>query len=127
MGLLQKLETPYLYTVFRVLVGVLFFLHGYMKIVTNAMPVTSFMGFIGLVELLVGLGVFLGVLTRLAALSGAIVMIGAFVKVHLPQGLNPLANGGEPAVLFLAAFLVLLAYGNGKLNLEQYLWKKEIF
>ena len=59
--------------------------------------------------------------------GGGIVMIVALLFVHFPQGINPLANGGEAALLNLAAFLVMKAYGAGKWSLEKALWKKEMF
>ncbi len=53
-------------------------------------------------------------------------MLIATYMVHMPQGPIPILNGGEPAALFFASFLVLLAYGAGKYNLSKYLFKKEI-
>ncbi len=41
-------------------------------------------------------------------------MLVALFTQHFPRGANPLFNGGEPAVLFLAAFLVLATHGAGK-------------
>jgi uncharacterized membrane protein YphA (DoxX/SURF4 family) len=69
----------------------------------------------------------LGFYTRLAATGGALLMLGAYFKVHAFQALSPLANGGEAAVLFFAAFLVFTVYGNGWLSLEKSLLKKETF
>ena len=118
----------YHYVLFRVLVGLMFFLHGFGKLFgAKAMPLMSLMGLMGVLELVVGLGVLLGFLTRLAAFGGAIVMLVAYFKVHAFTALSPLANGGEAAVLYFVAFLVLMVYGNGKLNLEKVLLKKELF
>lgn len=117
-----------MYFVFRLLVGLMFFLHGWSKFFgATPLPLASLMGVAGVVELLVGLGVFFGFFTRLAAVGGAIQMLVAFFKVHAPLGINPLANGGELALLFFAAFLVLAVYGAGKWSLEMAWLKKEMW
>lgn len=129
MGKLDPLITtggPWFYLVFRLLVGLLFFLHGWTKFVGGTTPKGLFL-VAGIVELAAGAGVFLGFFVRGLALLGAIQMAVAYFMVHLGQGLNPLANQGEPAVLFFAAFLVLIVYGAQKLCLEQKLLKKEMF
>ena len=118
----------YHYFLFRVLVGLMFFLHGYGKLFgAKAVTLMSFMGLAGVLELLIGLGVLVGFLTRLAAFGGSIVMLVAYFKVHAFTALSPLANGGELAVMYFVAFLVQMKYGNGKWNLEQPLLKKETF
>ena len=125
-------QKVYLYLVFRVVIGYLFFQHGAQKLFgwfgsKGTVELMSLMGLAGVLELLVGLALLLGLFSRLAALGGVAVMLGALFKVHLPQALNPALNGGELAVLYLASFLVLLAHGNGIWSLEKYLLKKELF
>ena len=115
----------YGYLVFRLLFGLLFFMHGYAKF-AGGTP-AGLMLVAGVVELVVGAAVFLGFFTRLGAVLGAIQMLVAFFMVHVPQGWNPLANGGEPALLFFAAFLALAAYGNGAWSLETVASHKETF
>jgi putative oxidoreductase len=117
----------YLYSVFRILVGLLFFLHGFDKIFTKGVELTSLIGLAGIIELLVGLGVLLGFYTRLAALGGALLMLVAYFKAHAGGGLSPLANGGEAAVLYFAVFLVLLVFGARKWGLEMSVLGKEKF
>ena len=85
------------------------------------------MGLAGVVELVGGLAILLGFFSRLAALGGSLVMLGALFTVHFPMGWNPLLNKGEAALLNFAAFLVIMALGNGKWNLEKSVLKKEIF
>ena len=65
--------------------------------------------------------------TRLAAAVSAIEMVIAYFKVHAPNGLIPLVNQGELALLYFVAFLVLMVYGAGKWSLEKALMKKEAF
>ena len=113
---------------FRVFVGGMFFMHGAQKMFgwfggKGGVQLASTMGLAGTVELVGGLAILLGFFSRLAALGGALVMLGAFFQVHFPQGWNPLANGGELALLYFAAFLALIVSGNKKWSLEKKLMK----
>ncbi len=123
----------YLYFVFRVLVGVLFLQHGGQKLFGwfgglggNPAELISLMGLAGIIEFFGGLAIALGLFTRLTAVITAVEMIVAYFMAHLPQGRIPLLNQGEPALLFFASFLILLAYGAGKWSLGKLLFKKEI-
>lgn len=121
----------YFYFIFRVLAGAMFFLHGAQKLFGwfggNKFALLSLMGIVGAVEFLSGLFIAIGLFTRLAAFSGLVIMISAYLKVHAPQNIFPIMNGGELALLYLAAFLVLIAYGARKFSIERYFLKKEIF
>ncbi len=126
----------YFYFVFRVFVGLLFAQHGAQKLLGwfggvgpdgGSVALFSLMGLAGVVEFFGGLLIALGVLTRLAALFGAVQMLAAYFMVHAGKGIVPLQNGGELALLYFAAFLVLLAYGAGLWGLEKEVFKKEQF
>jgi putative oxidoreductase len=119
-------KMEWLYTVFRIIIGAIFGLHGLQKLGAFGQGMTGLSFFIGICELLIGLGILLGFLTRLAALGGVIIMIGALIKAHWPKGFMPLGNG-EPAWLFLAAFLVIFAWGARKWSLDKLFFKKEVF
>jgi putative oxidoreductase len=67
----------------------------------------------GVIELICGGLVFLGLLTRPAALLCSGTMAFAYFTVHQPQGLLPLQNHGEPAVLYCWIFLLIAALGPG--------------
>ncbi len=124
-----------LYFLFRVLAGLLFFFHGGQKLFgwfggaggNGAVTLVSLFGLAGIIEFLGGLVIVLGLFSRLAATIAAVEMLIAFFMMHFPQGWNPLLNMGEAAVLYFAAFLVLIAYGNGRWSLEQKLLGKEVF
>ena len=120
-----------LFFIFRVLIGAMYMGHGGVKIFgwlgANAFPLASFMGVVGLLEFLGGLAILLGIFTRSAALINVVIMLGAFFQVHFPMGCNPLSNGGELALLYFAAFLVLLAKGPGKWNLGEKVFKKAYY
>ena len=133
----MKLQTKYgdsLYVVFRVSIGVLFFLFGVQKMLGLwGMPggpaaFGTLVWFAGVAELLIGAGIALGIFTRLASLFGMIEMAVAYVMFHaLVAGWNPMVNMGTPALLFLLAFLVTFAYGAGKASLERKVLGKEHF
>jgi len=124
----------YLYVVFRVGIGALFFMYGIMKLFGlwgmpgGAAKFNTLIWYAGAAEFLVGLALVSGVLTRLASFFGVIEMIVAYIIGHaLPNGWNPMTNQGAPAVIFMLAFLVTLAYGDRKLSLEQAILGKELF
>ena len=119
----------YLFLLFRVLIGFLFFQHGAQKLLGwfGGIPMNGMMYVAGIIELAGGILILLGLFTRVAATITALEMLAAYFIAHFPQGLNPFLNGGELALLYFAAFLVLVIHGAGKYNLERVLWKKEMF
>lgn len=128
---LERLE-PAFYVIFRLLVGFMFFAHGAQKIfgwfgAKSAMPLASLMGVAGTVEVVTGILIFVGLWTRLAAFFAAGQMIVAYGMAHAPRGWMPLVNQGELALLYFAAFLLMLTYGNGPWSLEKLFSKKEVF
>ena len=114
LGGLLKGKEGYFYFVFRVVIGLLFLLHGLPKVqgvLGGKTAVLSLMALAGVIEVVGGLLIVLGLFTRYTAGVSAIEMIFAYFMAHASRGLSPLKNGGEPAVLFFVAFLVLLVYG----------------
>jgi putative oxidoreductase len=91
----------------------------------NSAELMSLISLAGIIEFFGGILIFLGLFTSITAVLTAITMIGAWAKVHINQGINPMTNGGELSMLFFAAFLVLIAYGAGKYSLERLIWEKE--
>ena len=109
------------YLVFRVIVGVLFLLHGIQKlpgIFDGSTSVVSLMFLAALIETIGGILLIIGLFTRTVALISAVEMLVAYFMVHMPGGINPLQNKGELALLFFAAFLVLLAFGAKKWGID---------
>ena len=106
--------------VFRIAIGVLFALHGTAKLFgwpstkNGAVPMGTWpYWYAGVLELVVGLLVALGVFARLAALLGAAIMAYAYFTEHQPDAVLPIQNGGELAVLYLFAFLLIAFAGSG--------------
>ena len=126
----------WMYVIFRVLVGAMLALHGAAKFgIASQMNVAGFASFAGipvwlgyvvaLTELVGGVCSVLGLFTRWAAAAGAVVILCAWAMIHIKTGFNPLANGGEAAALNFAAFMAAMKMGNGKMSLEQGIFKKE--
>ena len=127
-------------TVVRVVLGVIFFAHGAQKVLGwfggyGLKGTTKHLTSIGLplpvayavcfFEFLGGIGLILGLLTRLAALAVIIVMIGAIAKVHAKNGfflnwqLTPgQGHGYEANVAFIAMALACLLAGGGSVALD---------
>lgn len=112
-----------LYFFFRILTGFLFLQHGMQKLgmLEGVFAVQGFMGFIGLCELAGGFALVIGLWTRLVAILGTILLIGAYTTVHAQNGLLPIVNRGELALLYIAAFAVLFANGAGRWSAEKML------
>jgi putative oxidoreductase len=86
------------------------------------------------IELLGGLFVAFGFLTRIAAFISAGEMACAYFMVHAagkaldhaPSAVEqffPLLNKGEPAVLYCWCFLFFLFYGPGQWSIDALIWK----
>lgn len=121
-----------LYVIFRVCIGLLFFILGMQKIFGLwGMPggpavFGTLVWFAGIFELMIGAALIFGVLVRIASFFGIIMMITAYYLGHVSMGgWNPTVNFGMPALLFLLAFLVILGFGSKKLSLEQKIFGKE--
>ncbi|WP_306326764.1 DoxX family protein [Streptomyces venezuelae] len=63
--------------------------------------------------------VLLGLGTRTAAFLASGSMAYAYFKVHQPESLFPLQNGGETAALFCWSFVLLVFTGPGALALDR--------
>ncbi|MCF7908291.1 MAG: DoxX family protein [Candidatus Omnitrophica bacterium] len=75
------------------------------------------------VELIAGILLVLGVLTRISSLSLLIIMIVALLKVHLAKGFSIMNGGYEYDLVLILICLSLIISGGGKLSLGQKLNK----
>lgn len=126
---LAKRNADTYYLAFRLLTGLLFLQHGLQKIgvLDGTLSVQGFIGFIGICELAGGIAIVIGLWTRLVAVLGSILLLGAYITKHMGGGILPIANRGELALLYIATFLVLFIHGAGTMSLEKKLTKKELF
>lgn len=104
--------------VFRILVGLMFAMHGTVKLF--GLPSGSPVAFgawpawwAGVLEIVLGLLIAIGLLTRAAAFIAAGMMAVAYFWMHFPDGFWPITNGGESAVLYCFIFLLLVFTGPG--------------
>ena len=72
----------------------------------------------GLLEVFGGTLLLLGLFTRPAAFILAGEMAIAYFQFHQPQGLWPIVNQGQPAVLYCFIWLYLSAAGAGPLSID---------
>jgi putative oxidoreductase len=130
-------------TVVRVVLGVIFFAHGAQKVLGwfggyGLKGTTGYLQSLGLplavaylvcfFEFFGGIGLVVGLLTRLSALAVAIVMVGAIAKVHWTNGfflnwsLTPgKGHGYEANLAFLTMAVACLLAGGGALALDAWL------
>jgi putative oxidoreductase len=133
----------YLLTLLRFALGIVFFAHGAQKVLgwfggpglassmqifTHGMRIPApFAALAIFAEFLGGIGLLLGLLTRIAAFGIAVNMIVAVFLVHLPNGLfmnwvgTQRGEGFEFHILAIALAAILIARGAGAWSLDRVL------
>ncbi|MFC8622572.1 DoxX family protein [Streptomyces anulatus] len=116
---------PYVLSLFRFVVGLLFAFHGaatlFGVIGGNQAETGAWPGwYAALIQLVCGSLVALGLGTRAAAFLASGSMAYAYFKVHQPEAFLPLQNGGESAAMFCWAFLLLVFTGPGTVALDRF-------
>jgi putative oxidoreductase len=115
----------------RIALGVIFFAHGWQKLVTNGLDGTQkgfeMMGvplpavsalYATFVELLGGAALIVGALLPLAGLLLVLDMAGAFLFVHADKGLFADKGGYELVLALGAAALALAVVGGGRYGVD---------
>lgn len=117
MNSLSRFADP-VYCIMRLIVGLLFACHGGQKLLgfpPGGHGAGEGIFYIGAwLELVLGLLVAVGLLTRVAAFIASGEMAVAYFMVHAKGGLYPIVNKGEGAVLFCFIFLFIFFYGPGR-------------
>ncbi|MGI8482614.1 MAG: DoxX family protein [Chthoniobacterales bacterium] len=115
MKFLGRYSDP-IYCIMRLVVGLMFMCHGLDKIfgIFGGKPPGMMMGIVGgWLELILGLLVAIGLLTRFAAFLASGEMAVAFFMVHAKASFIPYVNKGELAVVYCFIFLYIAARGAG--------------
>jgi putative oxidoreductase len=115
---------PYILSVLRIVVGLLFLQHGLAKVFNfpAPSPVGALSGLLILAAFLETVGAFLfliGAFTRIVALILSGEMAFAYFMAHAPRSFYPIVNAGELAVLFCFIFLYFAFAGGGPLSVDR--------
>ncbi|MFF4485405.1 DoxX family protein [Streptomyces sp. NPDC001544] len=126
---------PYALGLFRIVVGLLFAVHGAASLFgvlggamgTNGGTISAgtWPGwYAAVIQLVCGSLALLGLGTRGAALLASGSMAFAYFDIHQKHALWPIQNGGELAVLFCWSFLLLVFTGSGAFGLDRLLARR---
>jgi putative oxidoreductase len=123
-ALYARMETlrPYVLSILRVVLGLLFLEHGLSKVFGFPAPGPTLSGLLFLAAFLETVGALLflaGAYTRIVAfiLSGE--MAFAYFMAHAPRAFFPLANGGQLAIVFCFLFLYFAFAGGGPWSVDR--------
>jgi putative oxidoreductase len=119
---------PYMLSILRIMVGLLFLQHGLSKYfgfpqAHDPFPVFSMVWFAALIELVGGILLAAGLFTRIAAFVMSGQMAVGYFLFHAPQSFFPILNHGDAAILYCFVFLYFVFAGPGPLSLDALVWK----
>jgi len=120
---------PYILSILRIVIGLLFLQHGLAKVFNfpAPSPVGALSGLLILAAFLETVGAFLfliGAYTRIVAFIVSGEMAFAYFVAHAPRSFYPIANDGEVAVLFCFIFLYFAFAGGGPLSVDRAMLKQ---
>jgi putative oxidoreductase len=116
--------SPRVFSILRIMVGLLFLEHGLAKYVGFPAPspasfhVMGLLGLAGAIEIVSGALVAIGLFTRVAAFIASGEMAFAYFISHAPRSFFPLVNGGDAAVLYCFIFLFIALEGAGPWSVD---------
>ena len=115
---------PQAYALMRIIIGLLFMCHGLSKLIGWPTPVPegapAFVLYVaGPIEAVGGLLVAIGLFADWAAFLSSGLMAAAYFMAHQSSGLLPIANKGEPAVMYCFIFLYIAARGSGIWSVDE--------
>ena len=121
-----KSHEDLLHTVLRIVAGYTFALHGAQKLfgvlgAEQSVEIASLIGAAGIIEFVGGTMISIGFLTQPVAFLASGEMAAAYFIGHVSRNgefLFPIANQGEPAVLYCFVFLYLSARGTGRYGVD---------
>jgi putative oxidoreductase len=116
---------PRMLSILRLMTGLLFLEHGTGKLAafpaagTPGPALGSLLSLQGAIEIVGGLLIVLGLLTRPVAFILAGDMAVAYFMAHAPRAIYPLLNGGDAAILYCFIFLFLFCAGGGPWSIDE--------
>lgn len=118
MASFMKTYAAQTYAAMRIVTGFLFLWHGTSKLFGFPMPVpaeapAAILYTAGPIEMIGGILVMIGLMTRWSAFICSGTMAVAYWVGHGTKGLLPVQNGGELAALYCFVFLYIAARGAG--------------
>jgi putative oxidoreductase len=116
----------------RVVSGLLFLAHGLVKVAgfpagaqPGVQPLFSLFGIGGVIEVVAGVLLMAGLLTRPAALIASGQMAVAYWMFHAPASVYPVINGGDAAILFSFIFLYYATAGADRFSLDALIARRQ--
>jgi putative oxidoreductase len=116
--------TPFALAALRIMSALLFLAHGTQKLIGFPMPTREMPAFLtlhwfaGVIELVCGVLLALGFLTRPAAFLASGMCAFAYFIAHAPRNFHPALNGGDAAILYCFVFLLFVFAGPGAFSLD---------
>ena len=114
---------PYVLSILRIVTALLFLEHGTSRLFAfpsplPAPPFLTMYWFAGAIELAGGALLFVGLLTRPAAIIMSGEMAFAYFASHAPRAFFPILNRGDGSILFCFIFLYIAFAGPGLWSLD---------
>jgi len=130
--------TEYAYPLFRIAMGIALVPHGLHALfgMFRVPPAKSFVdaatwltdtgwiSYVGLLEVVGGIGIAIGFMTRFFAIQVVILVGVAVFAEHLPNGYFWTARGVEWPLSWLVFFLGILLHGGGRLSVDRAIGKE---
>jgi len=114
---------PYMLSVLRIMAALLFLEHGLSRMLgfpspLPAPPSFTMYWFAGGIELVGGILLTLGLVSRLSALIMAGEMAFAYFLSHAPRSFYPILNGGDSSILYCFVFVYIAFAGPGPWSVD---------
>jgi len=139
-SILKKINHDYAFLLIRLMVGAVFLSEGIQKFlfpdqlgigrfIKIGLPYPEFFGyFVPSFEIVCGVLVLIGLLTRLASIPLIIIMLVAIISTKIPvlltNGFWEMAHAARTDWSMLIGSVILLSYGAGKFSADYYFKKK---